>query len=262
MTQSVVQDTHRSAPPWLSVLYDVLRVYDHRYLELEPAQRRRMVQGTRQVLGEYALPQAARDVLPACYRLRAFCIQHELHGELERLIEDEVAGERPGAVVVGGRVYAMYPYLRGVPRQDADITDEVQAEHILDALSWTGGGLRIRGRAWISQVEARKYAIDLTLRRDALEHHIPTTQSEGTFEAFIDPRELSPGAWTVHVTVQTLGLTRESLLGPIRSPNLRTDPRHRAGTTAYFTENGTLSLDIPPIPQKPTLLHRLFHRTQ
>src|SRR4051794_2502803 len=90
--------------PEVSVLQDVLRLYDHRFLELADDQRRRLVIGTRHVLGE-GLPDDVRAALPASYRLRAFCIQRGLHDELERLIREETAGHRAGAVVVGGRVY-------------------------------------------------------------------------------------------------------------------------------------------------------------
>lgn len=255
MTQSVVQDTCL-----LSVLHDVLRVYDHRFLELEPERRRRLVQGTRQVLGDEGLPAEARAAFPAAYRLRAFCIQHELVSELEQLIEDEVAGRLPGAVVVGGRVYAMYPFLRGVPRHAADITDEVRAEHVLDSLSWSGGRLRVRGRAWISQVEAREYAVELLLRQDDLEHRVPATQSEGSFEALLDPATLSPGSWAVHVKAQTLGLTREAPFGSVRDPKLKTDPRESNGITAHFADPATLTLEIPLTAPRRGLLHRLFRR--
>lgn len=255
MTQSVVQDTCL-----LSVLRDVLRVYDQRFLELAPDQRRRLVEGTRQVLGEQGLPGEARTAFPAAYRLRAFCIQHELHEELSRLIEDEVAGRLPGAVVVGGRVYAMYPYLRGVPRHDADITEEVRAEHVLGSLSWSGGRLRVRGRAWISQVEAREYTVDLILRQDDLESVVATTQAEGDFEALVDPASLSPGTWTVHVAVQTLGLTREAPFGSVRDPRLKTDPRERDGVMAHFADPGALTLEIPQAPRRPGRLRRLFRR--
>lgn len=243
-----------------SVLQDVLRVYDHRFLELEPEQRRRLVLGTRQVLGDEGLPAEARAALPASYRLRAFCIQRELHEELERLIREEVAGRQAGAVVVGGRVYAMYPYLRGVPRRDADITDEVRAEHILDALVWTGGRLRVRGRAAISQIETRTYTVELALRQGDAEHRIPTTLDQGAFEALIDPAGLSAGPWDVHVVVHTHGLTREAPFGTVRDPKLKADPRERNGVSAHFTGQGTLAVRIPAEPSKRGFLHRIFRR--
>lgn len=241
-----------------SVFHDVLRVYDHRFLQLEPDRRHRLVQGTRQVLGEEGLPAEARAALPAAYRLRAFCIQHELHEELARIIEDEAAGRLPGAVVVGGRVYALYPYLRGVPRHDADITDEVRAEHILNALSWTGDRLRVRGRARISQVEAREYAVELVLRQNDLEHRIPTIQSQGSFEALVDPASLSPGSWTTHVSVHTLGLTREAPFGSVRDPKLKPDPRERHGITAHFADPTALTIEVPLAPPRRGPLRRLF----
>ena len=47
-------------------------------------------------------------------------------------------------MVVGGRIYALYPYLRGVPRQDADITTEVGVDHRLDSVGWHSKKIRIR----------------------------------------------------------------------------------------------------------------------
>jgi hypothetical protein len=247
--------------PEVSVLQDVLRLYDHRFLELADDQRRRLVIGTRHVLGE-GLPDAVRDALPASYRLRAFCIQRGLHDELERLIREETEGLRAGAVVVGGRVYAMYPYLRGVPRHDADITDEVRAEHRLDALTWAGDRVRLHGQAAIGQVEAREVAVEVILRERtaAYEHRFGTSPHGSGFEAFIVPAELSPGHWDVHLAVRTFGLTREAAFGTVRDPRLKIDPRERDGVTVYFGESGSLALEVPGTPRKPSRLRRLFRR--
>jgi hypothetical protein len=247
--------------PEVSVLQDVLRLYDHRFLELADDQRHRLVAGTRHVLGD-GLADEIRAALPASYRLRAFCIQRGLHDELERLIRDETEGHRAGAVVVGGRVYAMYPYLRGVPRHDADITDEVRAEHRLDALSWAGDRVRLQGQAAIGQVEARKVEVEMILREraTAYEHRFAASPRGSGFEAFIDPDELSPGHWDVHLAVRTFGLTRETPFGAVHEPRLRTTARERDGIIVYFTETGSLALKIPGAPGKPGLLRRLFRR--
>jgi hypothetical protein len=245
--------------PEVSVLRDVLRLYDHRFLELADDQRRRLVIGTRHVLGD-GLAAEVRDALPASYRLRAFCIQRGLQDELERLIRDETAGRRAGAVVVGGRVYAMYPYLRGVPRHDADITDEVHAEHRLDGLNWVDGRVRLQGQAAIGQVEAREVAVEVILRARtaAREHRLGTTSHGSGFHAFIDPAELSPGHWDVHLAVRTFGLTREAAFGAVRDPRLKTGPRERNGVIVCFGAQGALVVQIPETPHQPSLLQRLF----
>lgn len=233
----------------VSVLHDVLRVYDHRFLEMDDPTRRRLMLGTRHVLGE-GLSEPARAALPAAYRLRAFCIQHGLHAELERLIRDEVAGHREGAVVVGGRVYAVYPYLRGVPRQYADITAEVGVEHRLDAVSWTGGRLKLRGRAALQRVEVRAADIALVLRHrtTAAEHRVPAESTGGDFETAADPAALTPGRWDVHIAVSALGVTREAPLGPVRGPKLKTTAltaglTHET-TTARLTDQAHLTLEV------------------
>lgn len=151
----------------ISVLCDLLRVYDHRFLALDGPQRERLVEGTRRVLGEEGLSEAARAAMPASARLRAFCIQHGLREELERMIRDEVEGTPAGAVVVGGRIYAMYPYLRGVSRHDADITTEVGVEHRLEAVCWQGRKVRIRGVAALQRVETGRTSVDVVLRERA-----------------------------------------------------------------------------------------------
>jgi hypothetical protein len=256
MTQSVTQENSL-----LSVLHDVLGVYDQRFLELDADQRHRLVQATRHILGDAALPTEARSVLPAAYRLRAFCIQRELHDELERLILDEAEGRVPGAVVVGGRVYAMYPYLRGVARHDADITDEVHVEHILTGLSWTGGRLRVRGRAALSHIETRQSSVDLILRTPGdFARTFPTTPYESGFEAIVDPAGLSPGSWTFHVSVTALGITREAVLGGVRDPKLKPEPRRRDGHILHFAHLATLTLKTPETPIKPKPLQSLFRR--
>jgi hypothetical protein len=247
--------------PEVSVLHDVLRLYDHRFLELADDQRRRLVIGTRHVLGE-GLADEVRAALPASYRLRAFCIQRGLHDELERLIRDEAEGHRAGAVVVGGRVYVMYPYLRGVPRHDADITDEVHAEHRLDGLGWAGGRLRLHGQAAIGQVEAREVAVEVILRaRTGPDEHRVDTSPHGTgFEALIDPAALRPGHWDVHLAVRTFGLTREAAFGAVRDSRLKAAPRQRDGVTVSFGEQGGLVVEIPAAPRSPGPLARLLRR--
>ncbi|GAA3951758.1 hypothetical protein GCM10023085_37990 [Actinomadura viridis] len=234
----------------ISVLQDLLRVYDHRFLDLDGPQRERLVEGTRRMLGDEDLSDAARAALPSAYRLRAFCIRHGLRDELERMIRDEVAGHRVGAVVVGGRVYAMYPYLRGVPRKDADITAEVGVEHRLDAVGWHGGRVRIRGRAVIERVEARRTQVEIVLRESGsgAEHRCAAGPLEDGFEA-AGIAVPGPGLWEVHVAASTLGLTREARLGPVRGPRLKTEPQRRslgaAGQgTILFTGGGHLAVRV------------------
>ncbi|MBW8484504.1 hypothetical protein [Actinomadura parmotrematis] len=257
-----------------SVLRDVLRVYDHRFLDLDPSQRRRLFEGTRQVLGADGLSDEARAALPASYRLRAFCIQHGMAGELERLIADEVSGSPAGAVVVGGRVYAMYPYLRGVPRQDADITDEVGVEHRLDAVAWQGRReLRIRGTARLERIETHRTAVDLLLRERATgaEHRVAAEAVEDVqdgFEAVADLAGLGPGRWDAHVAATALGLTREARFGTLRGPRLKTETQTRAledgaEASAYFTKGGHLAVLVRGEPRPDPLrakIKRRLHR--
>ncbi|MGI8331133.1 hypothetical protein ACRYCC_14290 [Actinomadura scrupuli] len=248
--------------PEVSVLQDVLRLYDHRFLELADDQRRRLVTGTRHVLGE-RLADEVRAALPAAHRLRAFCIQRGLHAELERLIREETEGHRAGAVVVGGRVYAMYPYLRGVPRHDADITDEVRVEHRLDALGWAGGRVRLHGQAAIGQVAAREVAVEVILRERATagERRVGTSPHGSGFEAVIDPAGLGPGSWDVHLAVAAFGLTREAAFGAVRDARLKTGPRERDGVIVAFGERGDLTIDVPGTRPTPGRLRRLLRRS-
>ncbi|XRQ03906.1 hypothetical protein ACN3XK_46045 [Actinomadura welshii] len=237
----------------ISVLRDVLRVYDHRYLSLDRLQRERLVDGTRYVLGEEGLSDAARAAMPASVRLRAFCIQHGLREELERLIRDEIEGEPGGAVVVGGRIYAMYPYLRGVPRQDADITGEVGVDHRLDSVAWQGKRIRIRGIAALQRVETNRTVVDVVLRERTTgkEHGFPAEPWQsppGGFEVIADPAAIEPGRWDVHVAATALGVTREARFGSVRAEGLKTAPQARTtgarDVTAYFTRGGHLALVV------------------
>lgn len=252
-----------------SVLRDVLSVYDHRYLSLDRLQRERLVDGTRRVLGEEGLSEAARAALPGSVRLRAFCIQHGLREELERLIRDEVEGSPAGAVVVGGRIYAMYPYLRGVPRRDADITTEVGVDHRLDAVGWQGRQVRIRGVAALQRVETDRTAVDLILRErtSGREHGFPAVpRPDGArgFEAVADPAAVEPGRWDVHVAATALGVTREARFGAVRAGGLRTGPQRRAAgakdVAVYFTKGGHLALFVTEAAGGPSLRARLLRR--
>ncbi|MEO3782810.1 hypothetical protein ABGB12_05750 [Actinocorallia sp. B10E7] len=201
--------------PVLSLTREILGVYDQRFLQMEPPVRRRVVTATKDMLDGLLTPDV-RQELPERARLRAFCIENELFEELERLIADEAAGHREGAVVVGGRVYAVYPYLRGVPRQDVDITAEVGVEHSLESLGWSKGLLRIRGWARIARVQAKNPEICLLLRSGREEIRIETSPLGNAptgedFEALLEVPE--SGSWTVHVEVRTLGLRRSEPFG-------------------------------------------------
>lgn len=253
----------------ISVLRDVLRVYDHRYLSLDRLQQERLVAGTRRVIGEEGLSDAARAAMPASVRLRAFCIQHGLREELERLIRDEIEGSPAGAVVVGGRIYAMYPYLRGVPRQDADITAEVGVDHRLDAVAWQARRLRIRGVAALQRVETNRTAVDVILRErtSGKEHGFPAEprrECPGGFEAVADPAVVEPGRWDVHVATTALGVTREARFGSVHAEGLKTVPQRRAaGTrdvTVYFTKRGHLALAVSDDTGATSLRARIRHR--
>ncbi|MEV5569042.1 hypothetical protein AB0L06_03260 [Spirillospora sp. NPDC052269] len=268
----------------ISVLHDVLRVYDHRFLDLDRAHRDRLMDGTRRFLGESGLSDDVRSALPASYRLRAFCIQRGLRDELERLIRDEVAGSPGGAVVVGGRVYALYPYLRGVPRKDADITAEVGVEHRLDAAVWKDGRVRVTGHAAVERVETHRTSVDLLVREHAAgadagaegtvrtEHRIAAgSRRDGRdgFEAFVDPSVLGHGHWDVHVAATAHGVTRRARFGLVRDPDLKLDetfrnvPGQDSEAGLYLTKGGHLAL-LVRTPRKPaplrTKLIRRFTR--
>ncbi|CNF95570.1 Uncharacterised protein [Mycobacterium tuberculosis] len=260
---------NRTADCHVSIMRDVLRVYDHRYLTLDRPQRERLVDGTRRVLGDEGLSEAARAALPASARLRAFCIQHDLREELERLIRDEAEGSPAGAVVVGGRIYAMYPYLRGVPRQDADITTEVGVDHRLDEVGWQGRRVRVRGVAALQRVETDRTAVDLVLRErtSGREHGFPAVpRPDGVrgFEAVADPADVEPGRWDVHVAATALGVTREARFGAVRAGGLRTGPQRRAAggrdVALYFTRGGHLALFVTETAGGASLRARLLRR--
>ncbi|WP_395108691.1 hypothetical protein [Actinomadura sp. SCN-SB] len=254
----------------ISVLQDLLRVYDHRFLELDERRRERLIEGTRRALGEEEFGDAARAALPSSYRLRLFCLRYGLRDELERLIRDEAEGRPPGAVVVGGRVYAMYPYLRGVPRDDVDITSEVGVAHRLDAAGWHGPRLRVRGRAVLEQIETRETRVEIVLRNAATltEHRVVAgVTPDGSFDAEQPVQE--PGIWEVHVIASTLGVSREAPLGPVRGPRVKTDPQRRAiapdtEATIHFTTGDRLAVlverDEAPIRPLTRLRRRLLPR--
>jgi hypothetical protein len=227
------------------IRHEVLGVYDRRFLRYDSDLRRRVVAATRDVLSDW-LTDEIRARLPVGYRMRAFCVRYDLIDELERLIRDETEGRREGAVVVGGRIYAVYPYLRGVPRQDADITAEVGVEHRLDAVSWTGDRLRLRGHAAIDRVAAKNDHVEIVLREPegGAERRVETVPYQGGFEASLGLTALHPGRWDVYVSVETLGLSRQARLGRVRAPGLDTSTRERTGASAYFAEDGHLAIEL------------------
>jgi hypothetical protein len=167
-------------------------------------------------------------------------------------------------------VYALYPYLRGVPRQDAEITAEVGVEHRLDAAAWHGRRLRLRGRAVLERIAARETRVEIVLRDGATldEHRVVASASpDGQFEA--EPAVQEPGVWEVHVIASTLGVSREAPLGPVRGPRVKTDPQRRAlgpdtEGTIQFDGDGHLAVlverDEPPVPRLTRLRRRMLPR--
>lgn len=237
--------TTSTLKPTLSLARDLLRVYDHRFLQMEPPVRRQMVSAAKGAL-DGLLTADIRRALPERDRIRVFCIEHELFEELERLISDEAAGRKEGAVVVGGRVYAVYPYLRGVPRQDADITAEVGVEHCLESLSWSKGILKAEGWARIARIQAKDPVVRLVLD-DGLEEVEIEAESRGDgFEALLDvpPR----GSWTVRVEVETLGLRRSAPFGTRRPEGFK-PPKEREGAAVDLSEG--LRITWAPREEEP-----------
>ncbi|WP_106397957.1 hypothetical protein [Actinocorallia populi] len=213
--------------PVLSLTRDLLRVYDQRFLQVEQPVRRQVVTATKGMLCGL-LTADLRQELPERERLRAFCIENELFDELERLIADEAAGRREGAVVVGGRVYAVYPYLRGVPRQDADITAEVGVEHRLESMAWSKGLLKVRGWARIARIQAKDPMVRLLASDGRQELPVETEPDGDGFEALLDLPER--GSWTVHVEVRTLGLRRSAPFGTHLAEGFRLPPEREGAS--------------------------------
>lgn len=231
--------------PTLSLVRDLLRVYDHRFLQMEPSVRRQMASAAKGAL-DGLLTADARLALPERDRMRVFCIENELFDELERLISDEAAGRREGAVVVGGRVYAVYPYLRGVSRQDADITDEVGVEHCLEALSWSKGILKAEGWARISRVQAKEQTVRLVLNDGREEVEIEAEPRGDGFEALLDVPER--GSWTARIEVETLGVCRSAPFGTRRPEDFK-PPREREGAVVDLSEG--LRITWTPREEEP-----------
>jgi hypothetical protein len=242
--------------PTLSITREILRVYDQRFLEVDRPVRRQLVSSGKGMLGGL-LTEAVRLELPESARLRAFCIENELFDELERLIADEIAGHREGAVVVGGRVYAVYPYLRGVPRQDADITAEVGVDHLLTALSWEKDLLRIRGQAAIARVQARETVIELILGDGTAELRVVAENTETGFEALVPLPE--SGTWTVQVSVRALGVTRIAPFGSVRAESFKV-PKQREGVDLLFAEDLVITRAHLTPPKRRSLFSRLLRR--
>jgi hypothetical protein len=262
---TALQPGDTAANPWaagadsVEFVRQVLDRYDGRFLACGDDLRRRMTAGTRQLL-DALLTDEIRAQLPVGHRMRAFCIQHDLIDELTRLVADEAAGRREGAVVVGGRVYALYPYLRGVPRQDADVTAEVGVEHRLRAVSWADGALRISGRAAIERIAARDTRVDIVLCERASGEQVrvgadpapPDAQGTGHddddrgdgFAATITLADLRPGHWDVHVSVRALGLVRQAPFGAVGDGAAAGSLPDRPEATVYVTGDGHLAIAV------------------
>lgn len=258
-----------------AVVLDLTRlVFNERFVDREPGERRRLVDRARAQLRIWLTPQATAR-LEAFDRLKLELIGRGMEPELTELVRRVARDGRAKDIVTGGRVYGGYPFFgdpaAGLACAYYDVTGELPMRRHLTGLSWHGPVLRITGHAYIEHVDTVAAGTELVLRQwgNGAEHRLPARQVPaawltgdcGTgqhgggrcaagydyrlagFEAEVDAAALPPGKWGVFVAVTAQGIMKQSPLGRSRDAALGEPVRSPDGQlVAYFTSYGTLTL--------------------
>lgn len=202
--------------------YEVLKRFNKRFLKMKPERQRRLTAEIKKVLDRWMTDDVRRR-LNVRWRLRAYCVQHDLFDELLEVVRIDLGQEKPGEVTEDGRVYLAHPLFRAgtIPDECFDQTARKPVDHLLRAVEFAGGVLLLRGRAtWGPDPDQR---VEVVLRETITgeEHRVPADAPD--FEVRLDLATvagggpLPPGHWDASVAVTVNGMTGESRLGKNRA---------------------------------------------
>jgi poly(ribitol-phosphate) beta-N-acetylglucosaminyltransferase len=245
---------------------EVLKRFNKRFLGMPADEQRRLTAEIKKVLDRWTTADVRRR-LDVRWRLRAYCVQHDLFDELLEVVRFDLSGEKAGVVREKGRVYAAHPlFRRGVIPDDCfDRTLKDPPEVRLNGMERKGTVVTLSGRAtWGPDDDQR---VELVLREwtTGEEHRLPA--GAPGFEVEVDlatvagGRPLRPGLWDVSVAVTGHGMTSETRLGRDRADHLRKAPptweMPLAGDApvpvgAYYTKpHGNLTFDVADTRNRP-----------
>jgi CDP-glycerol glycerophosphotransferase len=245
---------------------EVLKRFNKRFLAMRPEEQRRLTAEIKEVLERWMTDEVRRR-LDVPWRLRAYCVQHDLFDELLEVVRFDLSGASPGLVTEDGRHYVAHPFFRAgvIPHECFDRTSKQPVDHLLNAVEHKGTVVTLRGRAARGPGKAQR--VELVLREWTTGCEYRTPAPAPGFDVDLDlntaagGRPLPPGLWDVSVAVTAHGTTMESRLGGNRADHLDTAPRTwnvplggdtPVPITAYYTKPyGNLTFDVADTRIRP-----------
>lgn len=128
--------------------------FDRRWLDLPPAQRSAALEVATAIMARWGSPAIVRTMPPPS-RIRAWCLQQGLAGELADIADAGVGAVYDRPRVEGRRIFANYPHFRdgsGIPDHVFEITNHVWLETSIQRVALQDGILAIAGTARLTLV--------------------------------------------------------------------------------------------------------------
>jgi hypothetical protein len=244
--------------------FEVLKRFNKRFLGMKPEEQHRLTGEIKKVLDRWMTDDVRRR-LDVPWRLRAYCVQHDLFDELLEVVRLELSGDKPGSVPENGRVYLAHPFFRAgtIPDECFDRTSQQPVDHLLSAVETAGSVVTLGGRATWGPDNDQHVALVLREWTTGEEYRIPARAPD--FQVRLDlatvagGRRLPPGLWDVYVAVTVDRMTMESRLGSNRAEHVDdaarswdvTLGRAPVAITAYYTKHGNLTFDVTEVGTAP-----------
>ncbi|XVQ09853.1 glycosyltransferase family 2 protein [Spirillospora sp. CA-255316] len=159
-------------------LNEIFSRFGRRYPALDAAEQAATRDGAR-ALFEAWWTDGVAERFGARGRVIAHCVTHGLDELLARVVPSGLDGTPPPVTVEGARAFQLYPGFRdaalAVPETCYEITHRVRQRRRLESVEWSGGRLRVRGYAFLTELGTWDQSAELVLRlRDgAAEYRVP-----------------------------------------------------------------------------------------
>ena len=245
-------------------MWDVVRAFSRRWLELQPADRERVFEAGAALIRRWNT-EAIQARLSPSRALRAYCLQHGLQSELEDIVACSKRQAFDDPIVDGHRVFARYPHFRdgsGIPDKYFELTGRIKVRQRAARAELVGTTLQVSGEAHLSYLGGVPTII---LRPWPLgrEHRfstwpVSTPQLRDRYRAYpdagfraridlataADGRPLKRGLWQVLLSVSRTPVRFTVPFKPSSQTRaaLEVASRNDAGSTLYVTRRGVLRL--------------------
>ncbi|MEU3411094.1 MULTISPECIES: glycosyltransferase family 2 protein [unclassified Streptomyces] len=211
--------------------------------------------------------EGMNEHLSAMARLRIYLVRHRMLDEVLELgeFERQLAKSKVSTpvLVVQGKAYARYPFLRDperkIPDSCYDVTGQLGVRHLVTRAEMRGTTLHLAGHAYLHRVETRDVSTYLLLRErnTQVEYELPVKHvpSPGAgadedcgryvydlagFEATVDVataadgKPLDAGLWDISLIIGAQGVSKQARIG-----SRRADDVSGKATTRIVTVDGS-----------------------